>query len=268
MAPFFQYGWLLLLLCAGIVLLLIGCATFGTRTPVHTTAAPLVTLTVVPFTTESPQPHSTLVATATQPTLPPPGWLTTRTSSSATQSDDAACYNNPNHGYTCLGQVANVGDETLTNIVVNVSLLDSGGKVLAEQIISVEQYYLHPNHTAPFRAQFEQFNSLSDIIRAEIYSNGITDLPQQPIEITGERGMLATNGRYVVTANLRNMSNHGVETIHLIVTVLDMDNHVVGYRVQVVEPMIAASERAVRVEVIPQVMETELHHLLHVEVIR
>ena len=268
MTPFLQHGWLLLLLCAGIVLLLVGCATFGTRTPVHTTAAPRVTLSVVPFTTDSPQPYSTLVATATEPTLPPPGWLTTRTTSSGAQSDDAACYNNPNPGYTCLGQVENTGNETLTNIVVNVSLLDSGGKILAEQSISIEQYYLPPHHTAPFRAHFEQYNNLTDIIRAEIHSTGSSDLPQQSVQIMGERGLLSPNGRYVVTANLRNVSSRRVETIRLIVTVLDVDNRVVGYRVLAVEPMAAASERAVRVEVIPQVMETELHHLLHVEVVR
>jgi hypothetical protein len=50
-----------------------------------------------------------------------------------------------------------------------------------------------------------------------------------------------------------------------VVTLLDIEERVVGYRVQAVEPIAAGTERSVRLELIPQVMTEDLHHLLHVE---
>lgn len=266
MLPVIQYGWLLLLLCAGIVLFLVGCATLNARTSTQNTPdSPLVTLTVVPFTTETPQPYSTLPTTITQPILPPPGWLATRTSLSETQVDDPTCYNSPNRGYTCLGQVQNQSAETLSNVTVQVSLLGNDGQVLAEQIVGLEQHYIPPETSAPYHARFEQVNNNSDYARAEIQFAQIVDIPQQFIRITSERGMLAASGRYIVTANLQNSSESRAEQIRLITTLLDAEDRVVGYRVQSVEPITAGTEHVVRMEIIPQVMAENLRHLLHIE---
>jgi hypothetical protein len=78
--------------------------------------------------------------------------------------------------------------------------------------------------------------------------------------------MMTANGRYVLTANLKNASERRIEAIRLIVTLLDVSERVVGYRVHSVDPLLAGTERAVRMEIIPQVMDNNMHHLLHVEV--
>ncbi|MDQ7034072.1 MAG: FxLYD domain-containing protein [Anaerolineae bacterium] len=231
MLPVIQYGWLFLLICVGIVLLVAGCATFNARTSTRSAPdSPLVTLTVVPFTTEAPQPHSTLPTTITQLFLPPPRWLATRTPSSEIQADDPTCYHSPNRGYTCLGQVHNQGFETLSNVTVQISLFDNNGQILAEQTIGLEQRYIPPETSAPYHARFEQVNSA--YARAEIQSAQIVDIPQQLIRITSERGILSASGRYVVTANLLNSSENRAEQIRLITTLLDAADRVVGYRIQ------------------------------------
>ena len=267
MLPVIQYGWLLLLLCAGIVLLLIACTTFSTRTPTqNATDFPLVTLTVVPFATESPQPNSTLPTVLTQPFSPINQWIATRTGLSGSQSDDPTCYTSPNQGFLCLGRVWNQTTETLSNITVRVSLFGDDGDVVAEQIVGLQQRYLPPKTSAPYHAQFDQVNTTSDYARTTIELVHPVEIPQeQPVHVTGERGVIADTGRYVLTANLHNTSERLAEHIRLVVMLLDVEERVVGYRVQAVEPIAANTERMVRLEIIPQVMAEDLHHLLHVE---
>src|SRR5687767_7453429 len=116
MVSVIQFGWLLLLLCAGIVLLLAACVSLGTRTPTQTaTDSPLVTLTVVPFVTASPQPNSILPAVLSHPFSPVSNWIANRASLSGTHSDDPTCYNSPNQSFMCLGRVWNQTTETLSN---------------------------------------------------------------------------------------------------------------------------------------------------------
>jgi hypothetical protein len=266
MASVIQSGWLILLLCAGIVLLLAACVALGTRTPTQpATDFPLVTLTVVPFATEPPQPDSILPTVLSHPFSPVSDWIANRASSSGTHSDDPTCYNSPNQGFLCLGRVWNETTETLSNITVRVSLFGDNGGIVAQQVIGLEQRYLPPKTSAPYRARFEQVATASENAHSAIEMLLPVALPAQPIHVTGERGVIATTGRYIVTANLHNTSERLAEHIRLVVTLLDDTERVVGYRIQAVEPLAAGTERSVRMELIPQVMAADLHHLLHVE---
>lgn len=259
-------GWLLLLVC-GIVLLLVGCAAFPTRYPTRTpTPYPPVTLTVVAFATESPQPRSTRPAPSVVPVVPTPRWTATRTASSGARADDPTCYSSPNRGYMCLGRVWNETAATLSNVMVRVALFGDSENLLAQQTIGLEQRYLPPDSSAPYRALFAQIGTQGEKARADIEQVGVVSESGQALSITGERGVLAESGRYVVTANIRNSSQRLAEHVRLIVTLLDTDDRVIGYRVyQVEDPLPAQSERALRVEVFPHVIRENIRHISHIE---
>lgn len=271
MLPIVQPIWLLLFLCS-ILLILVGCAVIPTPTQrTSSTAQPSMTFAIVPFSTETPQPANTRpIMTMTvnirseqithryTSTAPPPEL--------SVDAEDPTCFGRANGGYTCLGLVWNSSENAIGDISVKVELFDNSNNILAEQDISLEQRII-PSHTfAPYRVLFDPINGE----KAAIYPTIIQYTPTNPtlatLNIVNARGQVMDSGRYRMTATIENDLMAAVDDIRFFVTLMNPKRQVVAYRIyEMVGALQADERRAIDFEVIPQIVEDNLSHMLHVE---
>jgi len=269
MPPIINPGWLLLVFC-GFMLLLIGCSMIASRTPVPlATSLPDVTLTVIDLATDLPQalktpPPATAERSSTlqnnnrqMTTLSPPGQI---------MVENPTCYNTPNDGYVCLGQVHNPTQGPISDVQLRVRLLNNQGDVRAATSIVLEQQIIPAHASAPYRAIFD---SIADnTVRAEAQIEAFRNLTQAlpTIAIIEQQGTLTVAGTFIVTARLLNTSGQTMKQLRLIVTLLDENDRVIGYRVQTLTQALSnQANTRVQIAVIPTVQSDTLRYELHVE---
>lgn len=265
-----QIEWLLLVF-VGVLALLVGCSSLPTRTPVPATITPYppVTLTVVPFATDTPIPKSTLPPSiADLRTLSPQQIGTIDGSPPTLRSHNTTCFSSPNNGGVCYGQIWNDSAVAYEDITLRFRLRDERQNIIASQRFALEQHLIPPDNFAPFRIQFSNISSrmLTPDVQIMRSSEGNMSEPY-PLQIIGTRGAIASNGRYFVTTTLENISSQPIQSWRLVTSILSVDDKIVGYRVLESNQKIANDEQiTVRVDVTPQIIADDLQHHVYVEV--
>lgn len=171
------------------------------------------------------------------------------------------CYETPASGILCLGSVENTSDQPVERVTVFVQLLRPNGMVLAEQTTTLEQTIIPAGASAPYRALFdadwEHFARAAILLRS-------ADTARQVDErfvalLVEEESAEIVNGRYVVSATLRNPGPDNADAPRVVVTLYDTDGSVAGYRVFEAEAVLLAGESLpVRVEVMPNLLAASL----------
>lgn len=199
----------LVLLIAGLILLWLARA----QSPSDAMQYPFIPSPVSPLMTFTPLLLDEPLLVATQP---------------AFAYDIPHCYDTPTADLLCLGQIKNTTDHLWKNISLTVQLQDRA------QRISLEQTYVLPGHTAPYRVIWSSPN---------IHEEAVIMSAQPPQARAGTEEVFAiltqdvagfwlNKNRYRVRGMLQNPYDVTFKHGQIIVTLLDSDGAVVGYRLR------------------------------------
>ena len=135
-------------------------------------------------------------------------------------------------GLLCLGEVRNVIGSPVTNMQVQVVLVDAGGNPLAQQTALAAVDYLPPEQRAPFAVTFRDppagaVDVRVALLRAETI--GAITAGFVPLTVTEvQAGM--SGPQYRVAGNLVNESGVAIELPTVVVTLYDAAGLVLSYR--------------------------------------
>lgn len=251
--------WLLLIL--GSLLLILGCSLFYlTRSPSisHTPAIAATSTQTPQWMTEMGILTSPLPLTTTTPRS-----RRSPTNSPPPDQRPPQCYIRPAGGYVCLGEVLNNTENVWENVQVRVNLYDRDSYLIATQIIALEQRRIAAQSTAPYHVSFTDTVQEPSSTRTLLYRKQRVDDAPSNLSIAEERGVLAENGRYILTARIANQNPSALRDIRAIVTLFDENDTVIGYRIHPVTNSLASDETAtIRVEIIPIIQSDDISHRL------
>jgi len=233
-----QPGWALLL--GGLILIVAGLVLLWLAQPQSDVSQHFLTalpspshLTFAPLLTDEP------LLVASQPAM---------------ALDVPHCYDTAVDGLLCLGLLKN----TTTHLWKNLSLTLQLGT--HSQHITLEQAYLLPGQSAPYRVLWPA-SSVREEKAAPLVllpTGNAVDDAISPISVQQINGFWVSTGRYRVTALLQNPSDQTLTQGQIVVTLLDSDGAVVGYRLRDLPRLTPGSSSAFLIDLVPVVKDGAL----------
>jgi hypothetical protein len=233
-----QPGWALLL--GGIVLLIAGLVLLWltqAEAPTNTIQQPLTP--VPPLLTFPPLLFDDILEATAQPVV---------------VLDVPRCYDTSANSLMCLGLLKNPTDHLWKNITLSLHL------ETASQRISLEQTYLLPGQSAPYRVLWpaptahEEHVALSVMTpQAQTVSDEVVIIPVQQMS-----GLWLGQTRYRVRGKLQNPTQQSLKHGQIIVTLLDSSGAVVGYRLRDLPPLLPDASLPFLIDLTPVVYDAAL----------
>jgi LysM repeat protein len=180
------------------------------------------------------------------------------------QLDPPTCFDLITGSLLCIGQVRNQHDQPVTGVRVLLRLLGVDGEVLAETSTGVEQTIILPGLDAPYSAIFE---TSADVRPEAVLLNVRPATGQEvlPLDVVTEQAEIS-GSRYHVTASIVNTTGVATRPPRIVLTVVDSDGHLAGYRVMMgrtgLEP---GAHQMIEIDAQCQPATGELTHHLYVE---
>lgn len=175
------------------------------------------------------------------------------------------CYETPTNSIVCLGRVQNNLRQPVGRVSVWVTVFGRNGQILAQGETGLEQTAIPPGQNAPYRALFQAdwrdyAGATASLRSAEsIHTTLVAPAVEQ------ERGSWS-DGRYVVSAELRNTTPQPMQLARAIVTLYNRAGQVAGYRVVPINRVIAAGEIVpLSSEIVPLSSDRDVTHSLYIE---
>lgn len=178
------------------------------------------------------------------------------------------CYDTPSGALLCLGRVANHEAQPVEYVRVQVQFWHADGTPLAAAETGIEQALIPPGAAAPYSVLLPGMDG------AYAYATAVL-LAADPAPQTDQRFVALTiedaqaslvDGRYVVTAALHNATDHAAGPARVVLTLLDADGRVTGYRTALTPAGIAPGARvSVRIEAAAQDAARVGSHTLYAE---
>ncbi len=133
----------------------------------------------------------------------------------------------------CLGTVNNPGDESLTEVVVEASLLDSGGTLLSKAAAFTQLDAILPGQSVPFAILFE--TPPAEFAQYQVVAVAGVPLSAQTryyfdLETFDVHGSSTGENTYRVRGQLRNWGATDSEAIRLVVMAYDKEEQVLAQR--------------------------------------
>ena len=133
----------------------------------------------------------------------------------------------------CLGQVSNPGCESLSEVVVEASLYDGTGVLLAREAAFTQLDVVRPDQAAPFAILFD--TPPSSFAQYQVVAVAGVPLSEQAryyfdLEAFDLRGSQKDVSTYRLSGQLRNWGTIDAESIRLVAVVYDEDNLVLAQR--------------------------------------
>ncbi len=177
------------------------------------------------------------------------------------------CYETDTDTIVCLGLVDNNTNQIAGQVVVLVQLLYSDGTQLAAQTIAVEQHFIPPGTSAPYRTLFRSIEGIASVgvslQNAEAVSQDY--IPYVTLEVENIHARMV-EGRYIVSARVYNPGTWTAQSWRVIVTLQDAERRVTGYRVVQMDRALSAGQRLpIRIEVLSLVTDIDQTHTLYIE---
>ncbi len=164
------------------------------------------------------------------------------------------CYPTPTDGITCLGMVYNSNGQSLERVAVEVQLFGSGDLPLATGQATVEQATIPPEGVAPYRVTFpdvqpEQVEGVS----VRLVAGTVASSAGQGAMLRLEDARLTQTGRsYTYRAQVVNVGDEVAAAPRVVVTLLDANEDVYGYRVWEGDaPLAPFARTSVRLNLLP-----------------
>jgi LysM repeat protein len=154
-------------------------------------------------------------------------------------------YRTPVGGLWCMGEVLNITTGPVTNLHVAITLLASDGTSLLTGYTLASADYLAPDKRAPFSLLFSEppegvVDVSVQLIRGETV--GAITAGFIPLDVIDAEGAFS-GPQYRVRGWVANNSNQMLERITVVVTIYDMEKHVIGYRHDVSENTVIGAEQ-------------------------
>jgi LysM repeat protein len=178
------------------------------------------------------------------------------------------CYDTASGALLCLGRVTNAGAQPVEHVQVQVQLWQADGTPLAAAETSAEQAVILPGGAAPYSVL------ITSIAADPAYATAVL-LSADPAPQTDRRFVALViedaqasrvDGRYAVTATLYNPSADAAGPARVVLTLLDADGRVTGYRIAITPGGIAPGARVtVAIEAAAQDATRTASHTLYAE---
>jgi len=169
------------------------------------------------------------------------------------------CYQTRVGRIICLGRIDNQTNSAAEGVSVDVRLLQSDGGLAAHQVSAIEQMLIPPQTFAPYRAQFDiswaLYRAMELRPASVVLTASAASAVEQRFAVPAVRDIVTRidEGRFVFSAIVVNDHSGPVTAMRVVVTLLDADGRVIGYRTaaftgRVLEP---GEETPVHIEVVP-----------------
>lgn len=225
----------LVLLIAGLILLWLARA----QSPSDAIQYPLTPSPKPPLLTFTPLLLDEPLLVATQP---------------AFFYDAPRCYDTPADNLLCLGQIKNTTNQLWKDVSLTAQLQDRS------QQISLEQTYLLPGQTAPYRAlwpasEIREEDAVMSVLPPQnrTVSEDVFDIPAQDVA-----GFWLNKTRYRVRATLQNPYDLAFKHGQIIVTLLTTEGSVVSYRLRDLPRLGAEARMPLLLDLVPTLYEETL----------
>lgn len=178
------------------------------------------------------------------------------------------CYETPADSLLCLGGIENTYAYPVEQAAVVVQVRLRDGTLLTSEVTEIEQLVILPGATAPYRVLFDV--SARDLLEATallVRAHPARDVARRFVTLTveNERSQLA-DGRYVVTATVRNPGPDTARAVRVIVTLYDGEGSIIGYRVVRARSLLRpGGSLPIRVEILPQMNDITPAYTLYIE---
>lgn len=233
-----QPGWALLL--GGIVLLIAGLVLLWltqAEAPTHAIQQPLTP--VPPLLTFPPLLFDDILEATAQPVV---------------ALDVPRCYDTSADSLMCLGLLENPTNHLWKNITLSLRLETSS------QRVSLEQTYLLPGQSAPYRVLWpaptaHEEHAIPSVMtpQAQTVSDQVVVIPVQQMS-----GLWLGQTRYRVRGKLQNPTQQTFKRGQIIVTLLDSKGAVAGYRLRDLPPLLPDAFLPFLIDLTPMVYDVAL----------
>jgi len=181
------------------------------------------------------------------------------------------CYSTPTDQILCLGQVTNPLNEAVQRVSLLVNLVRSDGSLLAAGKTSVEQNFIPPHGTAPYRVllKADWRDYAGAVVLLESADHAAAALERFIQLDVNEQQRQLPDGRLWISAQLHNPDPQAAQVYRVIVTLSDADGKITGYRVLKLNRLLSANESLpLEFSISPRVRGTTARHTLYVEAAR
>jgi len=146
--------------------------------------------------------------------------------------EGVALYGTPLGGVWAMGSVVNTSEQPVSNLQLQVVLLDGQGNSLASSSVLAAADYLAPGARAPFAQLFPQAPSgFTDVRVFWIRAEPITAITLGFVPLTVQNMLWGVSGpQYRVSGELHNTSSYALARISVTATLYAADGQVMGYR--------------------------------------
>lgn len=263
------WGWRPVVCYIFISVLVFGCTDEDTPSTPEPIELPPVTLTVITpglNPTRSPalpsvstiSPQITLSMTLTNDLYPLEAAVQTPT-----------CYPTPQNAIICLGKITNTRAEPIGRVSLWAMMFNQQGRVIQEQQVFVLQHVIYPGDFAPYRILFypqnnedliDQFGGISVVV----HQSSPVSITPPPIEVENQTGTQLEQ-HYLFSADVVNQSDTALEQARLVITLLDEQDHVIGFRLVEIGRLSPNERKPVEIIISPVVPTSWIRHVIHIE---
>lgn len=180
------------------------------------------------------------------------------------------CYPTATDSVVCLGSVRNDQAAAVERVEIEVQILDADNRTLGTQVATLEQSYIAPGELAPYRVLFPDIEAQRVVtVATTLLSAAVTDtIEARFVPLTVENTRVEQVGRgYRVTADLVSNAGRTANAPRVVVTLLDADERVYGYRVWQGDDPLPPNMRTTMQLMLSPVQDAppNLNYQLHVE---
>ena len=280
------WGWRSLLFASVISVWITGCRTVQQAAPIASpTELPSITLRVhtpAGSTTKSAPglPSATTFSPIQSPERPPAGFTPTAAlrdslltpTPSPVNLPSPTCYQTADGGIFCLGRVDNARSYSVGRVLLLVYVYGRDGVILRSGEVVVEQRFILPGKSAPYRVIFpaetdyllsQRFGGVSvHLLRAD----PVTGRPMRLVNLQAQSQRVERDdGRYGVRLEIYNVGPEDASDVRAMVTLYDAAGRVTGYRMVEIAVIASGESISMNVPVVAATPNDDLHHTLHVE---
>lgn len=178
------------------------------------------------------------------------------------------CYEMPHDGIQCLGFIQNPYDETLENINLAITLWNRDGQFIERIAFTIPQTHIPPYSLAPYQVIFSRddlqpadFGAVQmEFIHAQL-------APFKPLQIMfDEKQVDITDTLYQLSGTIHHRLG-GVRALRMVVSVIDDEQQLMGFRVVLLEAVESGREYPLRVDLMPLFMDSIAGHLVYIETV-
>jgi hypothetical protein len=144
----------------------------------------------------------------------------------------AACYETPVGSLICLGEVHNLLDRPVEQVMVVVQLLDQDGTPLASQESLVARWTLPASEWGPYRVLFDSTPAGYVTAYPSVKSAQASTDPERSVaglELQKISGAFVLD-QYQVTFSITNAHTRPVQNIVITMALVDHEGHITGFR--------------------------------------